>query len=35
MEMGLELAPKGKIGLGIERIAGRDEVKRIIEELGK
>jgi heterodisulfide reductase subunit C2 len=33
MEMGLELAPKGKIGLGIERIAGRDEVKRIIEEL--
>ena len=35
MEMGLELAPKGKISLGIERIAGRDEVKRIIEELGK
>jgi heterodisulfide reductase subunit C len=35
MEMGLELAPKGKIGFGIERIAGRDEVKRIIEELGK
>jgi heterodisulfide reductase subunit C len=35
MEMGLELAPKGKIGLGIEKIAGRDEVKRIIEELGK
>jgi heterodisulfide reductase subunit C len=35
MEMGLELAPKGKIGLGIERIAGRDEVKRIVEELGK
>jgi heterodisulfide reductase subunit C2 len=35
MEMGLELAPKGKIGLGIERIAGRDEVKRIIEELGR
>jgi heterodisulfide reductase subunit C len=35
MEMGLELAPKGKIGLGIERIAGREEVKRIIEELGR
>ena len=35
MEMGLELAPKGKIGLGIEKIAGRDEVKRIVEELGK
>jgi heterodisulfide reductase subunit C2 len=35
MEMGLELAPKGKIGLGIERIAGRDEVKRIIKELGR
>jgi len=35
MEMGLELAPKGKISLGIERIAGRDEVKRIIEELRK
>ena len=35
MEMGLELAPKGKIGLGIDRIAGRDEVKRIVEELGK
>jgi len=35
MEMGLELAPKGKIGLGIEKIVGRDEVKRIIEELGK
>jgi heterodisulfide reductase subunit C2 len=33
MEMGLELAPKGKISLGIERITGRDEVKRIIEEL--
>jgi heterodisulfide reductase subunit C2 len=35
MEMGLELAPKGKISLGIERIAGRDEVKRIVEELRK
>ena len=35
MEMGLELAPKGKISLGIEKIAGRDEVKRIVEELGK
>jgi heterodisulfide reductase subunit C2 len=35
MEMGLELAPKGKIGFGMERIVGRDEVRRIIEELGR
>jgi heterodisulfide reductase subunit C len=35
MEIGLELAPKGKVGLGIERIRGRDEVKRIMEELGE
>ena len=33
MQMGLELLPKGKIGLEIEKIKGRDEVKRIIEEL--
>jgi heterodisulfide reductase subunit C len=33
MQMGLELLPRGKIGLEIERIKGRDEVKRIVEEL--
>ena len=33
MQMGLELITKGKIGLETERIMGRDEVKRIIEEL--
>ena len=33
MQMGLELLTKGKIGLETERIMGRDEVKRIIEEL--
>lgn len=33
MQMGLELLPKGKIDLKIEKIRGRDEVKRIIEEL--
>jgi hypothetical protein len=31
--MGLELLPRGKIGLDIEKIKGRDEVKRIVEEL--
>jgi heterodisulfide reductase subunit C len=35
LEMGLELAPKGKINLGVEKIKGREEVKRIMEELGK
>ena len=35
MQMGLELAPKGKISLEIEKIRGRDEVKRIVEDLGK
>lgn len=35
MQMGLELAPKGKISLETEKIRGRDEVKRIMEELGK
>jgi heterodisulfide reductase subunit C len=33
MQMGLELLPKGKIGIEIEKIKGRDEVKRIVEEL--
>jgi len=33
MQMGLELLPRGKIGLEIEKIKGRDEVKRIVEEL--
>ena len=31
---GLELLPKGKIGIEIDKIRGKDEVKRIIEELG-
>ncbi|MCK9441160.1 MAG: 4Fe-4S dicluster domain-containing protein [Methanothrix sp.] len=35
MQMGLELLPRGKIDLKIEKINGRDEVKRIVEELGK
>ena len=35
MQMGLELLPKGKIDLKIEKIKGRDEVKRIVEELRK
>ena len=35
MEMGLEMAPKGKITLEIDKIKGTDEVKKIIEELGK
>ena len=36
MQMGLEMAPRGKISLEIEKIkpTGREEVKRIIEELG-
>jgi heterodisulfide reductase subunit C2 len=33
MEMGLELLPKGKIEIKVDKIRGRDEVKRIIEEL--
>jgi hypothetical protein len=33
MQMGLELAPRGKIGIEINRIKGQDEVKRIIEDL--
>jgi heterodisulfide reductase subunit C len=35
MELGLVLAPKGKIKLAVEKIRGRDEVRRIMEELGK
>ncbi len=35
MQMGLELVPKGKISLEIEKIRGLEEVKRIIEELGE
>jgi heterodisulfide reductase subunit C len=35
MQMGLELAPKGKISLEIEKILGLDEVKRIVKELGE
>ena len=33
MQIGLELLPRGKIGLEIEKMKGRDEVKRIVEEL--
>jgi len=33
MQIGLELLAKGKIGLDMGGIDGRDEVKRIIEEL--
>jgi heterodisulfide reductase subunit C len=35
MQMGLELVTRGKIGLETEKIKGRDEVKRIVEELRK
>jgi heterodisulfide reductase subunit C2 len=35
MQMGLELLTKGKISLETEKIKGRDEVKRIVEELRK
>ena len=35
MKMGMELLPKGKISLDREKVKGRDEVKRIMEELGK
>ncbi|MCK9565985.1 MAG: 4Fe-4S dicluster domain-containing protein [Methanothrix sp.] len=35
MQMGLELLPRGKIDLKIEKIKGREEVKRIVEELSK
>ncbi len=33
MQMGLELISKGKIAAKVDRIEGRDEVKRIVEEL--
>ena len=33
--LGLEMAPRGKMALGIEKIRGREEVKRIVEELGE
>ena len=33
MQMGLELISKGKIGAKVEKIEGRDEIKRIVEEL--
>ena len=33
MQMGLELLPRGKIEIKVDKIRGRDEVKRIIEEL--
>jgi hypothetical protein len=35
MKMGLELLPRGKITLEREQVMGKDEVKRIMEELGK
>ncbi len=31
----MELAPKGKISLEKEKVKGREEVKKIVEELGK
>lgn len=33
MQMGLELLPKGKMGIKVDKIEGRDEVRRIVEEL--
>jgi len=33
MQMGLELLPRGKIGAKVDRIEGREEVGRIIQEL--
>jgi len=35
MKVGLELLPRGKITLEREHIRGRDEVRRIMEELGR
>ncbi|MFB3763793.1 MAG: 4Fe-4S dicluster domain-containing protein [Methanotrichaceae archaeon] len=35
MEMGIEMAPRGKISLERELVKRPEEVKRIIEELGK
>jgi len=33
MQMGLELLPRGKLEIKVDKIRGRDEVKKIIEEL--
>jgi len=35
MRIGLELAPKGKLRLGPEKIKGTEEVKKIFAELGR
>jgi heterodisulfide reductase subunit C len=35
MQMGFDLAAKGKISLEVERIRGTEEVRKIIEELGE
>jgi len=35
MRLGLELAPKGKLRLGLEKIKGTEEVKKIFAELEK
>lgn len=35
MQMGLEMAPKGKLSFGTEKIRGLDEVKKIMEGLGE
>ena len=35
IKVGLELLPKGKITLDREQVRGKDEVRRIMEELGK
>ncbi len=35
MEMGLELAPRGKISFEKEKVKGREEVRKIVEELSK
>lgn len=35
MEMGLEMAPKGKISFEKEQVKGREEVRKIVEELSK
>jgi heterodisulfide reductase subunit C len=35
MQMGLELLPRGKIGIEVNKIEGKDEVRRIIEVLSQ
>lgn len=35
MEMGLEMFPRGKLSLEIGKIKGREEVRRIVEVLGR